>query len=257
MRNQQQLMVWEQRWHPLREEWVTITSHRNTRPWSGTVAARETPGPVHDEDCYLCPGNPRVSGQVNDDYGDLFVFDNDHPAFQLEAGELADAYGIYQNRPATGITRVICYAPQHNLTLAELSVSQVRNLITLWCDQTRELAAIPAINQVFIFENKGEVVGVSNPHPHGQIYATATPFKAMETETRAQEKYYRQMGRGLVGDIIASEREDGRRLVVDKEHCLAFVPWFARFPYETFITPQRAVPFIHYLDEPALDDLAA
>ena len=170
---------WEERWHPLREEWIIGAGHRQNRPWSGeTLAPRAEPIPEYDPTCYLCPGNGRVSGQRNPNYPGIFVFDNDHPCVSLDAPtELQSPTGLYRNRPAQGVARVICYTPQHNHTLAEVEPVEVENLIATWQQETIDLGNQPGINHVLIFENKGEAVGVSNPHPHGQIYATSFVFK--------------------------------------------------------------------------------
>src|SRR5438105_549477 len=135
-------MVWEERWHPLREEWVIIAAHRQDRPWNGeTVAESDEAKKEYAENCYLCPGNTRVSGEQNPDYKSVFVFDNDHPCVGENAPrELAKPSGIYQNRPADGIARVVCYSPKHNLTLAELTQTEVENLLVAWQRQYTDLA---------------------------------------------------------------------------------------------------------------------
>jgi Galactose-1-phosphate uridyl transferase, N-terminal domain/GHMP kinases C terminal len=163
-------MTWEERWHPLREEWVIVAAHRQDRPWSGSTVHKSAPAlPPYVEDCYLCPGNVRVSGVVNPQYAQTYVFDNDHPCVSLNAPSAAEIpTGLYQNRPARGIARVVCYSPKHNLTLAELTIDEIQQLLRVWQKQYDELGRMPDINHVLIFENKGEVVGVSNPHPHWQ-----------------------------------------------------------------------------------------
>ncbi len=242
-------MVWERRWHPLREEWVTVTSHRNSRPWSGSeISQVVTEQPAFDPDCYLCPGNTRVSGIANDSYKDVFVFDNDHPAFSLKAPTGLEASpGFYSSAPATGITRVVCYTPAHNLSLAELEESAIQNLFDCWARQTEELTSRPEIDHVFVFENKGEIIGVSNPHPHCQIYATSFVLKATETEVNAIRKYHEEHEKSLFREIINNELNDGRRLIAENEDALAFVPYFARFPYETYVVPKKTHQFIFEL----------
>src|SRR5213593_633625 len=203
--------VWEERWHPLREEWVIVAAHRQDRPWSGeTVPHDQQPVPTYVEDCYLCPGNPRVSGTINPAYDGVFVFDNDHPSVGMNApADLSAATGIYQNRPAQGIARVVCYTPRHDLSLAQLGQTEIENLLAAWQRQYLELGARDKINHVLIFENKGEVVGVSNPHPHCQIYATNFVFKTIETEAKASEHYSSDTGGILFQDIIAAEQDEG------------------------------------------------
>src|SRR5262249_55666095 len=156
------------------------------------------------------PGNLRVSGKRNDDYTSTFVFDNDLPCVSLDAPqELSEPVGIYRNRPARGIARVVCYSSRHDLTLAELRTPEVEALLRVWQHQYRELGNRDEINHVLIFENKGEAVGVSNPHPHGQVYATNFVFKTIETEARAGRQHLEATGRIVFQDILAAERADG------------------------------------------------
>jgi UDPglucose--hexose-1-phosphate uridylyltransferase len=250
--------MWEERWHPLREEWVIVAAHRQSRPWSGAeVGVRAPKPPAFDPTCYLCPGNARVSGAVNPDYSGTYVFDNDHPCVGAAAArELAPPAGIYRNQPAAGVARVVCYSPRHDVTLAELDVAGVDALLETWQEQMRELAAHPDVAFVLIFENKGEVVGVSNPHPHCQIYATNFTFKHIETELLAGRRHLDRTGRYLFQDILAAEQEDGRRVISRRDHALAFVPYFARYAYETYVAPLRSVATIADLAADERRDLA-
>ena len=250
--------MWEQRWHPLREEWVIVAAHRQSRPWSGAEVGGRTPRPpVFDPTCYFCPGNARVSGAVNPCYTGTFVFDNDHPCVGLDAPrELAPPGGMYRNRPATGVARVVCYSPRHDLTLAELDVDAVDGLLRTWQQQMDELASHPEVTFVLIFENKGEVVGVSNPHPHCQIYATNFTFKYIETELAVGRRHLEETGRFLFQDILAAEQQDGRRILTRHGSAIAFVPYFARYAYETYVVPLRSVATIAGLDADERRDLA-
>jgi UDPglucose--hexose-1-phosphate uridylyltransferase len=190
-------------------------------------------------DCYFCPRNTRVSGVVNPDYSQTLVFDNDHPCVgQAAATDLDRPAGIYINRPATGIARVVCYSPKHNLTLAELEPEEIEGLVRVWQEQYRELGSRKEIAHVLIFENKGEVVGVSNPHPHCQVYATNFVFKFIETEANASRRHLRDTGRSLFQDILAAEKQDGRRIICENDSAIAFVPYFARYAYEVFVAPK-------------------
>jgi len=251
-------MTWEERWHPLREEWVIVAAHRQNRPWNGeTVGREEAVLPDHLPDCYLCPGVTRVSGKRNDDYTCTFVFDNDHPCVGFDAPrELVAPPGVYRNRPATGIARVICYSPRHNLTLAEIETEEIVNLMRVWQEQYVELGRRNEINHVLIFENKGEVVGVSNPHPHCQIYATNFVFKTIETEARVSERHLAETGRILFQDILKAEREDGRRIIFENESAIVFLPYFARYAYEVFVAPKASHPSIATLSGAELRDFA-
>jgi UDPglucose--hexose-1-phosphate uridylyltransferase len=251
-------MVWEERWHPLREEWVVVAAHRQNRPWNGeTVGREESTLPDYLPDCYLCPGNTRVSGKRNDNYKDVFVFDNDHPCVGFDAPrDLAAPPGVYRNRPATGIARVVCYSPLHNLTLTELEAAEIVKLMRAWQWQYAELGAHKEINHVLIFENKGEVVGVSNPHPHCQIYATNFVFKTIETEARVSGRHLAETGRILFQDVLKAEREDGRRIIFENESAIVFLPYFARYAYEVFVAPKSSHPSIATLSEAELRDFA-
>jgi UDPglucose--hexose-1-phosphate uridylyltransferase len=253
-------MVWEQRWHPLRREWVIISSHRNERPWQGErVAEAERSLPPYVPDCYLCPGNARSSGRRNERYSGVYVFDNDHPCVGPDAPAvppLAAPQGIYRNAPARGRARVVCYSPRHDLTLAQLPEPEVLALLQALQSQYRELGAHEDVRHVLIFENKGEVVGVSNPHPHCQIYATNFVFKTIELEAEAQAAYLAEHRRPLFQDIVAAEEADGRRLLVRRDRALSFVPYFARYPYETFVAPRETRASLADLNAAELADFA-
>jgi UDPglucose--hexose-1-phosphate uridylyltransferase len=233
-------MTLEERWHPLRREWVVISSHRSNRPWLGELVDESARSlPPHVADCYLCPGNTRVSGHTNPEYDSVFVFDNDHPCVSPSAADVQPpASEIYRNRRANGVARVVCYTPRHDLTLAELPRENIVTLLETLQAQYRELGARPEVRHVLMFENKGEVVGVSNPHPHCQIYATNFVFRTLEIETEAAAVHFAEHGCALFRDIIDAEEADGRRLLVQREAALSFVPYFARYPYETYIAPR-------------------
>ena len=252
------MSVWEQRWHPLRQEWVIVAAHRQSRPWTGqeVQASPRTVAP-YEPDCYLCPGNARVGGARNPAYARTFVFDNDHPCVGPAAAEPAPApHAFFQNRRAAGHARVVCFSPRHDLTLAEMTVTDITEVVRVWQRETRDLGARPGVTYVHAFENKGEVVGVSNPHPHGQLYATNFVFKTIEIELGASDRHWRDTGRGLVSDLIAGEQADGRRILFEDDHTIAFVPYFARYAYEVYVVPKRRVAHVHALDEAEAESLA-
>ncbi len=251
--------LWEERWHPLRQEWVIVAAHRQSRPWTGeTVAAKAANKVAYDPSCYLCPGNSRIGGAVNPPYESTFVFDNDHPCVGPQAPrDLAPPPPPYRVQPAVGQARVVCFSPRHDLTLAEMPPAAIAEVVEVWRRETRDLGGLPEVRQVLCFENKGEVVGVSNPHPHGQIYATSFVWKTMETELEASIRYQQETGRGLFADAIRAERSDGRRILYEDQRVIAFVPYFARYAYEVYLAPKRRVGHVHALDDQETASLAA
>ncbi|GCE25774.1 galactose-1-phosphate uridylyltransferase [Dictyobacter alpinus] len=253
-----QTIRWEERWHPLREEWVVIAAHRQDRPWIGeTVTIADQEIPPYQADCYLCPGNSRVSGASNPDYKGVYVFDNDHPCVGLDAPLQVPAPPYpYRSRNAQGLARVICYSPYHNLTLAEMSPATIEEVVVAWQSQTFELRQLSGIKHLLFFENHGEVVGVSNPHPHGQIYATNFVFKTIETELLASQRHHKETGQPLFSTIIRAEQQDGRRILYEDEYCIAFVPYFARYAYEVYVAPKRRVSYVADLNEQEVSSLA-
>jgi UDPglucose--hexose-1-phosphate uridylyltransferase len=236
-----------------------ISSHRDRRPWQGEmVGDARAPRVDYDPACYLCPGNVRVSGERNPDYRGVFAFDNDHPCVGPNAPEPDSLAGRpYQVRRADGLSRVVCYSPRHDRSLAELPHNEIVALLEELQHQFRELSARREVQHVLMFENKGEVVGVSNPHPHCQIYATNFVFRTIELEAEASAEYLAANSRLLFQDIIATEEADGRRILESRGNALAFVPYFARYSYETFVAPRATYDNIAELSAPELDDLAA
>ena len=232
--------VWEERWHPLREEWVIIAAHRQDRPWSGEVVEpRSHPAPRHDPNCFLCPGVRRVGGAVNPPYERVFVFDNDRPCVDADAPPPLSTPDGYLSRPATGIARVVCYTPRHDQSLSDLVDDEFDDVLRTWQEQTAELSERPGIEHILVFENKGEIVGASSPHAHCQIFATNFPFKAILDEAEAAERHRHETGRVLFQDVIRTEIADGRRLLEENASAIAFVPYFARWPYEVYVSPRE------------------
>lgn len=250
--------MWEERWHPLRQEWVIVAAHRQNRPWIGqTVKTTPPPDPAYDPTCYLCPGNTRVSGSANPTYHGVYVFDNDHPCVGPNAPAPVTPGYPFVSRRADGLARVVCFSPLHNLTLAEMSLPHITDVVGVWQQQTFDLGQRPEVNHVLCFENKGQVVGVSNPHPHGQIYATNFVFKSVETELHASHAHWNEHGRGLMEDINQAEIVDGRRILYEDEHTVAYVPYFARYAYEVYVVPKRRVAHFYQLNDTESLSLAA
>ncbi|MBP7496169.1 MAG: galactose-1-phosphate uridylyltransferase [Bacteroidales bacterium] len=233
---------WERRWHPLLQEWVVISARTADRPWSGSVLNTEADIlPSFDENCYLCPGVKRASGEVNPHYMEPFAFNNDFPSFALNA-PFTDYKSNFQiTEPATGICRVLCFSPLHNLTLAEMAVKDIEKVILLWKDEFETLSANPEIKNILIFENKGKCIGTSNPHPHGQIYATSYIPKNVLLELNSQSDYKKNHNNSLLSDLLENELRLNERIVCYNNHFVAFVPYFARFAFESWIVPRRNV----------------
>jgi UDPglucose--hexose-1-phosphate uridylyltransferase len=243
-------IVWEQRWHPLREEWVLYTSHRGGRPWLGETKKVEEPEiPAYDPSCALCPGNPRLHG-VNPHYTGVFWFTNDLPCFGAPGAvpEVAPtSETLRMQRPAYGTAEVVCYHPSHNRTFADLETPEALAVVELWRERYLALGNLDYVDHVLIFENKGALVGTSNPHPHCQIYASSLIYEITERETKAAGRYFQSTGK-LLGQAIMERELDGPRLIAENEHFLACVPWFARYAYEIYLLPKRPASSLAGLD---------
>lgn len=228
--------------------WVLVSPHRLSRPWQGAQAApAAAPSVVHDPACYLCPGNQRAAGVANPDYSGVYVFDNDFPAL-LDHSAAIVPDPLLTAEPETGVCRVICYSPDHSKTMARLPHAALAAVVEAWCAQTAELQSRSDIAAVTIFENRGEMMGASNPHPHGQIWATSSVPLELEREAQLQAEWRLRTGSPLLADYLARELADGERIVCENETFVALVPFWAAWPFETLILPRRAVP-----DLPALD----
>jgi UDPglucose--hexose-1-phosphate uridylyltransferase len=225
------------RYNPLSGEWVLVSPQRTRRPWQGQV--ERVPAeqlPQHDPSCYLCPGNERAGGVRNPDYDDTFVFTNDFPAVLREGG------GEY------GTCRVVCYSPRHDLGLGDLAADAIERVVDVWTEQYAELLADPRITHVQIFENRGEMMGASNPHPHGQIWATEHVPMYVERELR-----HFAASPSLLADSLRDERE---RVVEEDEHFVAVVPYWAVWPFETLVATRRVVPSLLELSDAERSSLA-
>jgi UDPglucose--hexose-1-phosphate uridylyltransferase len=242
------------RFNPLNGQWVLVSPHRAKRPWLGQIdeTGTEIP-PAHDPDCYLCPRNTRAVGTVNPDYQGVHVFDNDFPAlsFTLPIAPASDA--LFQAEAAHGTCRVICFSPDHGKTLPQLSAMEVRAVIDSWGTQTAELGASHPWVQVF--ENKGAMMGCSNPHPHGQIWATGHVPDEVLTEDARQRAYLSDHGRPMLLDV-ADREAGGERVVVETDHWIAIVPYWASWPFESILLPRFSVQRLPDLDDVQRDDLA-
>ena len=213
--------------------------------------------PPYDPDCYLCPSNPRAGGVRNPAYTDTFVFDNDFPALlndPSQAGMRNEQSELLQTESEPGICRVICFSPRHDLTIPQLPLESVEKVIHTWVDQSRELEALDWIRYVQIFENKGAIMGCSNPHPHSQLWATHSVPNEPEKELLAQHDYLQSHARPLLIEYLEEEKRTGERIVSVNEHFTALVPFWAIWPFEVMVTAHRPVP---HLADLSLDEQAS
>jgi UDPglucose--hexose-1-phosphate uridylyltransferase len=228
------------RYDPLGDEWILVSPHRTDRPWQGDESAREpAAGPAHDASCYLCPGNRRATGAHNPDYVGPYVFDNDYPALRPDVPGLGeDAAGLLRSRPVRGEARVICFSPHHSRTLAQLDEAEIAAVVACWRAEAADLGARYAWVQAF--ENKGVMMGCSNPHPHGQIWATDSLPHMAATECRTQAAWLATHGSSMLADLVAAE-SGGPRAIIETAEWLVLVPYWAKWPFETLLVPRFAV----------------
>ena len=270
-------------------EWVTVSPQRTKRPWQGDEAdVTEAAGASYDPDCYLCPGNTRANGLVNPNYSGPWAFDNDFPALFNEIGPnetgphemgpdeasldetrpadaLSDApaerqgaaaaeSSLFCSEPVSGRCRVLCYGPDHSKTLTKMTESELWAVVQLWSDEVRQLRK--QYRWVQVFENKGAMMGCSNPHPHGQIWAVdSLPTEAVK-ESMTQAAWFKAQGRLLLDQYRADEERSGERMVVATEHWSAVVPYWATWPFETLLLPRRHIDHVDGLTEAEQIDLA-
>ncbi len=215
------------RYNPLTGQWILVSPHRAKRPRQG---AQETPAkqtlPAHDPDCFLCPGNTRVTGDTNPNYTGTYVFTNDFAALMTDTPDAPESDDpLMRCQSARGTSRVICFSPDHSKTLPELSLEALEDVVKTWQEQTADLGK--SYPWVQVFENKGAAMGCSNPHPHGQVWANSFLPNEAEREDRLQKEYYAAQGQPMLLDYVQRELADGSRTVVDTEHWLAVVPYWA------------------------------
>lgn len=243
------------RYNPLTDEWVLVSPHRLKRPWRGQVEKRQAETrPAYDPTCYLCPGNQRASGPHNPNYSSTFVFTNDFTSLRPDTPKSQNREGLLQMESEQGTCRVMCYSPRHDLTLPEMAVEQIRGVVETWAAQTMELGE--RYRWVQLFENKGQMMGCSNPHPHGQIWGqNSLPNEALK-EDRNQRAYFEKHNRPLLMDYVKLETAQRERIVVENAHWLAVVPFWALWPFETMLLPRRHVLRLFELTNEERDALA-
>lgn len=231
------------RYNPLTGEWIQVSPHRSKRPWQGQVEKSTTTNlQSFDPACYLCPGNVRANGEVNPAYTSTYAFTNDFAALvdDVPSGEFKHGDLLWA-KSELGICRVICFSPRHDLTIAEMDVEGIRKVIDLWVDEYETISRHPSIRYIQIFENKGAVMGCSNPHPHGQIWAQESVPVEPGKKQHHQGAYYQAKGTTLLSDYLDIELERKERIIFENDHFVVLVPFWAVWPFETMIIPKRAM----------------
>jgi len=249
------------RWNPLKREWVVVSPHRTQRPWQGqTEDTAQPPSLPYDPACYLCPGNTRAGGHITPQYPATYIFKNDFAALKQDVPDAhldIEEAGLLRAQTERGICRVLCFDPRHDLTLATMELEAIRRVVEMWADQAAELSARPEIQYVQIFENRGAMMGASNPHPHGQIWATEHIPNEPALELAAQQDYLARHNTQLLAAYLKLELEQRERVVAENETWAALVPFWAVWPFELLLLPKQNVARIEALTPAQRDGLAA
>lgn len=239
------------RYNILTGEWVLVSPHRAKRPWQGqNEAVNNEKRPSYDESCYLCPGNTRISGDVNPDYKGTYVFTNDFAALQSDSPEFEVNDGLLQAQSEKGICKVICFSPDHSKSLADMDVPGITEVVKTWQREYTELGSNDMINYVQIFENKGAVMGCSNPHPHGQIWSQSTLPNEVAKKDFTQKTYFADKKSSLLGDYLSQELNgDRERIIYENDAFVVLIPFWAIWPFEAMIAPKRHLKSILEMTE--------
>ncbi|GAP20358.1 UDP-glucose--hexose-1-phosphate uridylyltransferase [Leptolinea tardivitalis] len=247
------------RFNPLTQDWVLVSPHRSKRPWLGQVEKKPPELlPGYDPDCYLCPGNERAGGIRNDNYTGTYVFDNDFAALLPEVTHQKDSqtHPLMKAEVETGICRVVCFSPRHDLTLPELEISAIQNVIETWTRESVDLAAREDIAYVQVFENKGAVMGCSNPHPHSQIWSQSRIPNEPQKELISQQMYFNENHRPMLQDYLTEEQRLKERLVTENDHFIALVPFWAIWPFEILVSAKSNASRLEDLNSSQVEALA-
>ena len=238
------------RYNILTDEWVLVSPNRNKRPWQGKIEkVHHHARPSFDAQCYLCPGNIRANGKCTEVYTDTYVFDNDFGAILPSTKEAQFEDGLFKADAEKGICRVLCFSPDHSLTIPDMELAAIEKVIDLWQAQYLDLGSKSFINHVQIFENKGELMGCSNPHPHGQIWAQGSIPQEVRKKSKQQKVYWDTHQKSLLQDYLVQELVARERLICQNGHFVALVPFWAVWPYEAMIIPRRHIQHIGLLDQ--------
>ena len=245
-----------QRLNPLTGEWVLVSPHRTKRPWLGQQERLPPENrPAYDPTCYLCPGNERAGGEHNPDYTSTYVFTNDFAALLPDTPEGESSHPLLTSSSARGTCRVICFSPRHDLTLPEMPLSDIRRVVDVWGEQVTDLGK--TYRWVQVFENKGAAMGASNPHPHGQIWASNFLPNEATKEDDASARILRAARIAAAGRLRRAGSQQGERIVVQNDHWLAVVPYWAVWPFEILLLPRAHVQRLPQLSDPQRDGLAS
>jgi len=246
------------RFNPLSGEWVLVSPQRTARPWQGQLEAPPPPPPpAYDPGCYLCPGNTRVQGAPNPNYTGVFAFDNDFPALVPQPAASSAGPPLLRAEAESGAARVLCYSPRHDLTLARLPLPAIEAVVAAWTAEYRALGARADVQSISIFENRGAMMGASNPHPHGQIWANSHLPHQIARELANLAEYRARNQACLLCDYLALELERGERIVCANPSFVALVPWWANWPFEALLLSRSHAAGLDHLDRRRSHDLAA
>jgi len=228
------------RFNILTGEWILVSPHRAKRPWQGqNEEISKEVRPSYDETCYLCAGNTRIGGDINPQYNDVFIFTNDFGALQKDSKSFKNEEGLIKAQSETGVCKVICFSPDHSKSLADMEVKNIQKVVEAWQSEYKSLGEIETINYVQIFENKGAVMGCSNPHPHGQIWSQSTLPNEVYKKDKHQRNYFKDKESSLLGDYLKQELENGERIIFENDSFVVLVPFWAIWPFETMIVPKK------------------
>ncbi len=246
------------RYNPLTGEWVLVSPHRAKRPWQGQVEKTQSEKRAeYEPKCYLCPGNERAGGIKNENYKNTYVFKNDFSALLLDSPDgKIEENELFRAEAEKGICKVICFSPRHDLTIPEMSIKEVKNVIDTWQKEYIEIGSNEIIKYVQIFENKGAVMGCSNPHPHGQIWASSNiPGEPTKKDIK-QKEYFERTGKSLLEIYVKQELEKKERIIFENEHFVALVPFWAIWPFEAMIVSKKHITDIAQLNEQEKESFA-
>ena len=238
------------RFNILTGEWVLVSPHRAKRPWQGqNEEISNEKRPTHDPNCYLCSGNTRVNGEKNPKYNDVLVFTNDFAALQTTSPKFAVNEGLFKAESEQGICKVICFSPDHSKSLADMSVENIHKVVKTWQNEYTELGSNNMVNYVQIFENKGAIMGCSNPHPHGQIWSQSTLPNEVDKKDQQQRAYFGKNNSSLLGDYLKQELEANERIIYQNNDFVVLTPFWAVWPFETMIVPKKQFANITKISE--------